>query len=169
LYDSVLKNKYGLTEGGKISNENDFSYSMNAQKAEEIKNDTMVMEIYKNIEQANFRDDQLFTGDTIHKWNKHNFGYIYLPKKSDVLKIDTATIFVYKKLIETESRLKISIKNDSVFLADQFLPTYTVKENYYFVMGDNRDNAIDSRYIGLVAEKNIIGRIIKKIYPQRRK
>ena len=35
---------------------------------------------------------------------------------------------------------------------------YTVRQNYYFVLGDSRDNSSDSRYWGFVPADQIIGR-----------
>ena len=45
------------------------------------------------------------------------------------------------------------------------LINYTVPENYYFLLGDNRNNSIDSRIYGSVNKKQIIGKAVYKIYP----
>ena len=41
---------------------------------------------------------------------------------------------------------------------------HIVNNNYYFVMGDNRHQSLDSRYFGFVAEENIIGEMILTLY-----
>lgn len=162
--DSAFLGKYKLTEGGSISNENDYSYSLTDKLADALKSDSLIIEIRQTIEKDNFRDDQMYTGDTIHKWNKHNFGKLYIPKRDDLLKLDTATIFNYKKLIEAETKEKVKISNDSIYLGKQFVKEYKVQDNYYFVLGDNRDNAIDSRYWGLIPERKIKGKVVKIVF-----
>ena len=167
--DSAFLIRYKLNEGGVISNELDHSFSMSERIADSLRIDPLIISVTKNVEKENFRDDQMYTNDTVHKWNKHNFGPIYVPKKDDVLKLDTSNIFIYKKLIEAESREKIAISNDSLFLGNTHITSVVIKENYYFVMGDNRDNAIDSRYWGLLPEKNIQGKIVKVLFHKNKK
>ena len=57
--------------------------------------------------------------------------------------------------------LKYDAKNDR----------YIVEEGYCFVMGDNRDDSIDSRKIGLIKEEQIIGRVdyrVKRLFDWER-
>lgn len=50
-------------------------------------------------------------------------------------------------------------------LAHRSLPEVYVKPNYYFVMGDNRDNSSDSRIWGLVPKKYIYGKALFRYWP----
>lgn len=161
--DSLFLVNHELNEGGAISNELDYSFSMNEKTAALLKNDSLVTHLYKNIEKSDFGDEQMYTNDTVHKWNKHNFGPLYIPKKGDILKLDTSNIYEYKRLIELENDATILVENNNIQLNGKRITEIEIKNNYYFVLGDNRDNAIDSRYWGLLSEQNILGKITRKL------
>jgi signal peptidase I len=88
-----------------------------------------------------------------------NFGKLYIPKKNDTLSLDTTSIRLYSKLIETYEKNKLEIRDDSIFINDELTKKYMVRQDYYFVMGDNRDNAIDSRRWGFLPGSYIKGKV----------
>ncbi len=161
--DSVFLVKYNLTEGGIISDEFDYSFSLTQSIADSLRKDSLIVEVTKSIEKTNLHDHLIFPNDSNYKWNKHNYGKLYIPKKDDVIKLDTLTICLYKKIITVYENNKLEVKNGNIFINGNSSSTYTIKENYYFMLGDNRDNAIDSRYWGFLPEKNIVGKVMCKI------
>lgn len=85
-------------------------------------------------------------------YNKDNYGPIRIPRKGDVLRLTPATYPLYSSLIADEGH-EVSLQGRTVFIDGSPAQNYTVRSNYFFAMGDNRDNSLDSRFWGVFAGK----------------
>jgi signal peptidase I len=159
--DTAFKVRYHLQEGGKISQEFDYSFSLTKAQADSLKYLSLVQRVQIKSEQKGSFDQTVFPYSTRYSWNLDNFGKLYLPKKGDTLLLDTLNLNIYGIILREYERNLVEIRNDSLLINNEYTNKYCVKKNYYFVMGDNRDNANDSRVFGFLPESFIRGKVIK--------
>lgn len=91
-------------------------------------------------------------------WTEDNFGPYIVPFKGMAIHLDDRNHNMYKHTIRDSEGEVIEEINGNHYV-NNTTSEYIFKHNYYFMMGDNRNNSIDSRYLGVVSEKNIIGKV----------
>jgi signal peptidase I len=94
-----------------------------------------------------------------NKWSLENYGPIIVPKKGMKVELNPKNILMWQNAINTDyGRKVISVEGTVINLYNQAIRDYVFEKDYYFVLGDNRKNSIDSRYFGYIPEEWIIGK-----------
>jgi signal peptidase I len=91
-------------------------------------------------------------------WSQDNFGPIYIPKKGVTVKLDSESIPFYKQIIKNYEYNDIVINGDDIFINGKKADSYTFKQDYFYLIGDNRHNSLDARYWGYVPFDHVLGK-----------
>ncbi|MDA0194050.1 MAG: signal peptidase I [Bacteroidetes bacterium] len=115
--------------------------------------------LLKSPEDYSERD--IFPKSDYIDWNKDFFGPLIIPAKGMTIQMDSMNIIKYTSTIrDYEDNVDVTVEDFKLLIDGQEVSEYTFKQNYYFMMGDNRHNSLDSRFWGFVPENHVVGKAL---------
>lgn len=168
-----LYNTYGFLPVQEVQTDKGYLYAFQGltdKTAKEIKELSQVIDMKEEVSPKGeaaiyYRDEAKTKIDTTQSifpvnkpWNQDWYGPVRIPKKGDVVAINNETLPMYQWIISEYEHNSLEKKNGKIFINGKEANQYTIQQDYYMMVGDNRDASLDARFFGFVPEENIVGK-----------
>jgi len=126
--------------------------------AAKLRKDSEVDSVVKVINPKGNKGNNMFPQGTNLSWNTDNYGPIYIPKKGTTVPLNMNSIPFYERIIEDYENNQLEVIGEHIFVNGKKSTSYTFKQDYYWMMGDNRQNSLDARSWGYVPFDHVVGK-----------
>lgn len=155
----LLKNRYDITDGiystksGKV-----FIPAASQEAVNMFKNHPSVAKMVRTEMPKGERDADIFPSNPRYNWNNDNFGPLYIPEAGKTVDLNLDVLPLYKRIITEYEGNTIKVNGNQILINDEVATNYTFEQDYYWMMGDNRHNSLDSRAWGFVPFDHVVGK-----------
>lgn len=126
--------------------------------AAKLRKDSEVDSVVKVINPKGNKGNNMFPQTTNLSWNTDNYGPIYIPKKGTTVPLNMNSIPFYERIIGDYENNQLEVIGEHIFVNGKKSTSYTFKQDYYWMMGDNRQNSLDARSWGYVPFDHVVGK-----------
>lgn len=134
--------------------------TMTNDMVDALRANTSIDSVVKQIEPKGVAGYNIFPQNPNYPWNNDNFGPIYIPKAGTTIELSPEVLPLYKKIIRDYEGKSIAVSGNQISINGETADSYTFEQDYYWMMGDNRDHSEDSRSWGYVPANHVVGKPI---------
>ena len=163
-FETILKEMHVTDPAGMITSDTLYVQALTFENAEKLKSISGITSvkrmINKKAEDGVFPDFKDGKTSVTNNWNGDNFGPIYIPEAGKTVALNKETLPLYKLIITEYEGNKLEVIGNEIKINGKKANSYTFKQDYYWMMGDNRHNSLDARYFGYTPADHIVGKPI---------
>ena len=132
---------------------------LTTDQRENIRSTSYILSVADDDHMGEGQADEIFPRSQKNIWNGDEYGPLIIPREGMKITINDSTLALYGETIRLHDQSRdVQLSEGKLIVEGREVREYVFRQNYYFMMGDNRHNSLDSRYWGFVPEDHVVGK-----------